>query len=208
MTRYSSLGPLPERLSRLDELAIDLWWSWNEARLVFRHLDYTLWRATAHNPVRMLWAIGREKLAAAAADPEFLRLYDAALEALDAARAARNTWWTGTFPHLEGQSIAFHHAVLNQYVRVAFDEPIEPFVAVQEPDDDLVHEEQRRRPEQSARDAVVVADDRVLDGIGQREQDNEIERVQLCQLTLAREAKAGDEKEVDDDRAQNLLGDR
>ena len=110
LSRYSSLAPLPERISRLDELAIDLWWTWNEARLVFRRLDYTLWRATAHNPVRMLWAIGREKLAAAAADSEFLRLYDAALEALDTARAARHTWWTRTFPHLEGRSIAYFSA--------------------------------------------------------------------------------------------------
>ena len=51
------------------------------------------WRATAHNPVRMLWVIPREKLEAAAADPEFLALYDRAIAALDAARAARNTWW-------------------------------------------------------------------------------------------------------------------
>ncbi len=55
MTRYSGLPPLPERISRLDELAVDLWWSWHrDAREVFRRLDYPLWRATAHNPVRML----------------------------------------------------------------------------------------------------------------------------------------------------------
>ena len=51
---------LPERITRLDELAVDLWWSWHpEAREVFRRLDYTLWRATAHNPVRMLLARSR-----------------------------------------------------------------------------------------------------------------------------------------------------
>src|SRR5262249_33750604 len=111
MNRYSSLPPLPQRLSRLDELAIDLWWSWNpEARSVFRRLDYTLWRQTAHNPVRMLWLISRSNLEAAASDPDFLRVYDRAIELLDAARAGRNTWWTRVFHSLEGQTIAYFSA--------------------------------------------------------------------------------------------------
>jgi starch phosphorylase len=111
MTRYSSLPPIPERISRLEELAIDLWWSWHpEARIIFRHLDYQLWRATAHNPTRMLWLIPRQRLEAAATDPEFLAQYDRALAALDDARAARNTWWSHRFPQLHGQSIAYFSA--------------------------------------------------------------------------------------------------
>jgi starch phosphorylase len=111
MTRYSTLSPLPERIARLEELALDLWWSWHlEARTVFRRLDYQLWRATAHNPARMLWLIPREKLEAAAIDPEFLARYDKAIAALDDARAARNTWWSHRFPHLNGQTIAYFSA--------------------------------------------------------------------------------------------------
>ena len=70
MKRYASLTPLPERIARLHELAIDLWWSWHPAREVFRRLDYPRWRATAHNPVRMLWTISPGTIARAAADPE------------------------------------------------------------------------------------------------------------------------------------------
>src|SRR5713101_514333 len=111
MTRYTNIPPLPARVARLEELAVDLWWSWHaEAREVFRRLDYGLWRATAHNPVRMLWLISREKLEAAAKDPEFLRLYDRAIAALESARAARNTWWSRTLPHITGQSIAYFSA--------------------------------------------------------------------------------------------------
>jgi len=111
MNRYSALSPLPERLNRLGELAIDLWWSWNpEARAVFRRLDYTLWRATAHNPVRMLWVIPRPKLEAAAADSGLLRLYDRAVALLDAARSGRNTWWVNHLPQLAGHSIAYFSA--------------------------------------------------------------------------------------------------
>src|SRR5882672_2736506 len=111
MTRYIGRLPLPERINRLEELAVDLWWSWHpEAREVFRHLDYTLWRATAHNPVLMLRLIAPEKLDLAAGNPEFLRMYDRAVAMLDDARAARNTWWSRTFPHLGGQSIAYFSA--------------------------------------------------------------------------------------------------
>ena len=111
MTRYSSLPKFPERIGRIGELAVDVWWSWHlDARSVFRGLDYSLWRATAHNPVRMLWVVPHAKLEAAAQDPDFLAVYDRAIAGLDAARSAHNTWWTHRFPQLAGQSIAYFSA--------------------------------------------------------------------------------------------------
>src|SRR5437868_2800831 len=111
MTRYTHEVPIPTRIVRIEDLATDLWWSWHrEARTVFRRLDYGLWRATAHNPVRMLSLVSRDKLAAAAADPEFLDAYDRAIAALDDARAARNTWFANTFPQLAGQQVAYFSA--------------------------------------------------------------------------------------------------
>jgi starch phosphorylase len=94
---------LPDRLHRLPELAADLWWTWNsEAREVFRRLDYPLWRQTAHNPVLMLRLVPQDMLNGAATDAAFLRSYDAALEALDAARSAKDTWWQDRFPGITG----------------------------------------------------------------------------------------------------------
>jgi starch phosphorylase len=85
---------VPERLRRLPELANDLWWTWNSrAREVFRKLDYPLWRQTAHNPVLMLRQVSSELLEERAQNERFLRLYDSALEALDGARSAHDTWW-------------------------------------------------------------------------------------------------------------------
>ncbi|MBS1819920.1 MAG: alpha-glucan family phosphorylase [Acidobacteria bacterium] len=111
MKRYETLPPLPERINKLDQLAVDLWWSWNaEGREVFRQLDYRLWRETAHNPVRMLWIIPREKLEAAAKDPVFVAKYDRALASLDDARSAHNTWWANRYPNLHGRSIAYFSA--------------------------------------------------------------------------------------------------
>jgi starch phosphorylase len=94
---------IPERLKRLPELASDLWWTWNtQAREVFRKLDYTLWRQTAHNPVLMLQLVSEELLQHAASDDKFLGVYDAAMEALDAARSARDTWWAHRYPDAQG----------------------------------------------------------------------------------------------------------
>ena len=94
---------IPERLKRLPELGTDLWWTWNtQAREVFRKLDYTLWRQTAHNPVLMLRQVSQELLNVMAADDKFLGVYDAAIEALDAARSARDTWWAHRYPDVAG----------------------------------------------------------------------------------------------------------
>ena len=94
---------IPERLGRLSELAADLWWTWNtEAREVFRRLDYPLWRQTAHNPVLMLRQVSQEMLNLAAADARFLKVYDAAVSALDRARGAHDTWWQKKFPEVDG----------------------------------------------------------------------------------------------------------
>ena len=88
---------------RLPELATDLWWTWNtQAREVFRKLDYTLWRQTAHNPVLMLQLVSEEMLQLAANDDKFLGVFDLAIEALDAARSARDTWWAHRHPDGQG----------------------------------------------------------------------------------------------------------
>ncbi len=75
----------PERISRIDELAKNLWWVWHEdARKVFRALSYPLWRQSKHNPVKQLKEISSEALQIASKDPAFLSLYDSAIAAFDA----------------------------------------------------------------------------------------------------------------------------
>jgi len=110
LTTPPAAPPIPERLRRLPELANDLWWTWNpQAREVFRKLDYALWRQTAHNPVLMLRLISSEILTLAANDGYFGRLYDEAIDALDAARGARDTWWLASRPEGSG-AIAYFSA--------------------------------------------------------------------------------------------------
>lgn len=96
MDRYVPLPPLPARISRLNELAHDLWWSWNaDAREVFRELDFPLWRFTEHNPVLQLHLIEPERLEHVARDAEFLHTYDRAIALLETVRAGAGTWWAG-----------------------------------------------------------------------------------------------------------------
>ena len=107
----AGLFSLPERIAGLRRLAFDLSWTWHRnAREVFRHLDYPLWRLTAHNPVRMLSMVARERLKEAASDPSFLVLYDAAIEDLGRARTAKDTWWSRRFPDLPKRPVAYFSA--------------------------------------------------------------------------------------------------
>jgi starch phosphorylase len=94
---------IPERIGRLPELTNDLWWTWNpQAREVFRRLDYPLWRQTAHNPVLMLRGVSQEMLNLAARDDRFLAVYDQAVDLLDRARSAEETWWRKRHPENAG----------------------------------------------------------------------------------------------------------
>jgi starch phosphorylase len=102
---------IPDRINRLGELASDLWWSWTpDARHLFRTLDYTLWRITAHNPVKMLHAASQEAIDQAVADADWVRCYDRALAGLDAARAAQDMWCDREHPAVAATSVAYFSA--------------------------------------------------------------------------------------------------
>jgi len=75
---------LPERLSGLEALSMNLWWSWHPAaRMLFKTLDRQAWKESGHNPVKMLKEIPVEILASAAENPEYLHQYDLVMEQLN-----------------------------------------------------------------------------------------------------------------------------
>ena len=64
---------MPAALDGLYKVAHNLWWAWNtEARNLFRELDLDTWRATGHNPVAELNALGFDKLQTIANDPALM----------------------------------------------------------------------------------------------------------------------------------------
>src|SRR5512132_84361 len=102
---------LPERISGLWQLAFNLRWTWHqEAREVFRRLDYPLWRLTSHNSVHMLHLITKQQLRQAARDPAFVALYNAAIEGLGRALTSKESWWGRTYPGLPNRPIAYFSA--------------------------------------------------------------------------------------------------
>src|SRR5690349_11433821 len=75
---------LPPALSRMTELATNLFWTWDHnVRTLFRRLDPNLWKACGNNPVLMLGRIPQASLERAAADPRVLTLYRRACERYD-----------------------------------------------------------------------------------------------------------------------------
>lgn len=106
-----SAAVLPDRIGRLNELIYDLWWNWHPgAREVFRRLDYTLWRLTAHNPVLMLRMITPEQLEQAANDSAFLAVYDMAIRDFQNACEAKEGWWSRRFSAPASSSICYFSA--------------------------------------------------------------------------------------------------
>ncbi|MCL5949636.1 MAG: alpha-glucan family phosphorylase [Candidatus Bathyarchaeota archaeon] len=100
---------VPKRIGRLAELANNLWWSWDEeGRQVFRSLDYELWRASGHNPVKQLRDINPDKLETAAKDPAFLELYDSIIMKFDNYILSKKDWCGKKVPdNFEGQIAYF-----------------------------------------------------------------------------------------------------
>jgi starch phosphorylase len=86
-TRYTlEVNPrIPKRLARLEELAANLWYSWDRpTRALFARLNPALWDATSHSPKAMLKRIDEQRLLDAAADPAFLDSLNRVLNAFDA----------------------------------------------------------------------------------------------------------------------------
>src|SRR4030042_3019202 len=108
MTEYPLMPNLPERISGLNELAYNLWWSWHiEAREVFNILDRPLWKATGHNPVKLLQHISPKRLASAAKNPAFLKKYDLVMNNFKNDLSAPHTWFETHYPNLTKHTIAY-----------------------------------------------------------------------------------------------------
>jgi starch phosphorylase len=89
-TRYFlEVNPrIPQRLARLQELAGNLWYSWDRpTRALFARLHPALWDAVGHSPKAMLKRIDEQRLLDAAADPAFLDSLTRVLAAFDAYHA-------------------------------------------------------------------------------------------------------------------------
>ncbi len=104
---------MPPKISRLYELAYNLWWSWHpEALALYKKLDPALWEEVGHSPVRLLSEVQPVLLERAANDAEYLERYDSVLREFDRYMhpGPEETWFAQTYPEYTDQVIAYFSA--------------------------------------------------------------------------------------------------
>jgi starch phosphorylase len=78
---YTVVPQIPERLKPLEEMAKNLWFSWNiEAIDLFRSVDQRLWEETQHNPLAILGNLSKQRFEELLEDEGFLREMDRIFE--------------------------------------------------------------------------------------------------------------------------------
>ena len=112
LEKISVLPKVPEAITRLEELAYNLWWSWEaKAQALYRNLDPALWEAVQHNPVKLLHRVDQEKLDAAAVDDDYLTAYHEVLTEFDAyMHPQAPTWFRINHADKTDQVIAYFSA--------------------------------------------------------------------------------------------------
>jgi glycogen phosphorylase len=99
---------LPRRISRLEEFAYNLWWTWNpDGQRLFARIDPFIWEREKHNPIRLLRYVDRDRMNALIRDRYFLEFYDRVLRAFDAYINSKDTWLLRTHPEKRNTPIAY-----------------------------------------------------------------------------------------------------
>jgi starch phosphorylase len=109
--RLAVFPTIPQRISRLHELAYNLWFTWNaDAQALYAAIDPALWAACEHNPVRLLEAVAPDRLSALAEVGEFLGRYDRVLARFDAYMHPESTWYSRAHGDTATRTIAYFSA--------------------------------------------------------------------------------------------------
>ncbi|MCI0521194.1 MAG: alpha-glucan family phosphorylase, partial [Chloroflexi bacterium] len=99
---------LPRRISRLGELAYNMWWSWNpDAQRLYQLIDKETWDGSRHNPVLFLRKVERARLNAVTNNRYYLEFYDRILRAFDQYMNPESTWFGRNHPALVNHPIAY-----------------------------------------------------------------------------------------------------
>lgn len=102
---------LPDNISRIKELAYNLWWVWNyDAQKLFIKIDPDLWEKVYHNPVKFLLEIDQKSLQRVSEDKSYLELYEKVFKEFDNYMKNENTWFNKNFPEHKNKLIAYFSA--------------------------------------------------------------------------------------------------
>ena len=101
---------LPKSIGRLNEIAGNLWWSWNTEFLrLFKTIDVDLWEQTK-NPIKFLKMVSQEKIEEISRDESFLQEYNQIVKNFESYINSRNTWFDKNYPHNKNDLIAYFSA--------------------------------------------------------------------------------------------------
>jgi len=93
----TSTPSLPSALERLQELAYNARWAWDEDTIsLFQRLDDQLWNASGHNPVQMLAQVPADRLQELAQDEGFADHLNEVCASFDTYMNASSTWFSRT----------------------------------------------------------------------------------------------------------------
>lgn len=102
---------LPEEISKLKDLAYNLWWTWNhEAAELFGEIDPDLWKKTNKNPVHFLQVINRNKLTEKISDQSFMEKYTYVVNMFDRYMTLQDTWFARNYPDKISENIVYFSA--------------------------------------------------------------------------------------------------
>ncbi len=92
---YTAKPQLPEELKPLEELAHNLWFSWNyDAVNLFIRLDHDAWSASGQNPVLTLSMVAQETFEQCAADDSYVAAVNSVYERFKRYKRGE-TWYSG-----------------------------------------------------------------------------------------------------------------
>ncbi len=109
--RVTVVPQLPQRISKLSEIANNLWWSWNTEFLrLLQKIDKDLWEMCEKNPVKFLKMISQEKIEKIVHDESFLREYDKVVENFQNYMKSKDTWFNKNYTNNKNDLIAYFSA--------------------------------------------------------------------------------------------------
>ncbi|MFP4329666.1 MAG: alpha-glucan family phosphorylase [Spirochaetaceae bacterium] len=95
--KYTVSPQIPKPLRPLEEIAHNLWLSWNnDAVTLFTRLDFDAWISSHQNPVRMLGMISQERYEQLANDDSYLASLKAVSDRFQRYKQSKDTWYSGT----------------------------------------------------------------------------------------------------------------
>ncbi len=102
---------LPENLKPLEELAFNLWFSWNpDARDLFKQIDKALWHSTERNPVEFLSKADRSRLEELNTDSIFLDSLNKVYDRFKKYMSDPSTRFSERYPNLRNELTAYFSA--------------------------------------------------------------------------------------------------